>query len=82
MRSPRRVAGTLLLAAATTLAPLPAVACPSCKDAVAAQGSEAARLSDGYSYSILLMIAVPLSLMGTGAFFVARAARRGMLPPL
>lgn len=83
MRSLRRVAGTLLLVAATALVvPAPADACPSCKDAVAAQGSEASRLSNGYSYSILLMIAMPLALMGTGAFFLARAARRGTLPPL
>jgi hypothetical protein len=68
--------------AAPALAPAPAVACPSCKEAVAAQGGDAARLSNGYSSSILLMIAMPLALMGTGAFVIARAARRGALPPL
>jgi hypothetical protein len=70
------------MAAALALSPLPAAACPSCKDAVAAQGSDAARLGEGYSYSIVLMIVMPLALMGTGAFFLARAARRGVLPPL
>lgn len=39
-------------------------------------------MADGYNYSILLMMATPLALFGTGAFFVARAARRGALPPL
>ena len=82
MTSLQRAAGTLLLAAAATLAPTPTVACPSGKAAVAAQGSDAARLSDGYSLSILLMIAMPLALMGTGAFVIARAGRRGTLPPL
>ena len=72
----------LVLTATAALAPAPAVACPSCKDAVASQGDDAARLSNGYSSSILLMIAMPLALMGTGAFVVARAARRGSLPPL
>jgi hypothetical protein len=71
-----------LALAAPTLAPRPAAACPSCKEAVAAQGGDAARLSGGYSSSILLMIAMPLTLMGTGTFFLARAARRGALPPL
>lgn len=60
----------------------PAAACPNCKEAVANQpgGSEAARLADGYSYSILLMMAMPFALLGTGAFAVTRAVRRGAFP--
>jgi hypothetical protein len=58
-------------------------ACPNCKEAVANQdGSDAKRLADGYSYSILFMMAMPFTLLGTGAFLVARAVKRGGLPEL
>ena len=57
-----------------------ASACPNCKEAVANQGGDAARLADGYSWSILLMMAMPFALLGTGSIFVARAVRRGDLP--
>jgi hypothetical protein len=72
----------LMVVALAAIAPAPADACPSCKEAVAAQGGDAARLSNGYSYSILLMIAMPIALMTGGACLIARAARRGVLPPL
>jgi hypothetical protein len=58
-------------------------ACPNCKEAVAnQQGGDAQRLADGYSYSILLMMAMPFTLLGTGAFLIARAVKRGSLPDL
>ena len=59
-----------------------AAACPNCKEAVANQpgGSDAAGLADGYSYSILLMMAMPFALLGTGAFVVTRAVKRGAFP--
>lgn len=58
-------------------------ACPNCKEAVANQGNgDAARLADGYSWSILLMMAMPFTLLGTGAYFVTRAVRSGALPEL
>ncbi len=73
----------ILLLALTTVAPAPLSACPSCKEAVAAQAPESARkLSRGYSWSIMLMIAMPMTLFGTGAVFVVRAARKGLLPEL
>jgi hypothetical protein len=59
-----------------------ALACPNCKEAMANQTGDAARLKDGYYYSILLMIAMPFTLLTTGAFFVARAVKKGLLPPL
>ena len=60
-----------------------ATACPNCKEAVANQeGSDAKRLADGYSYSILFMMAMPFTLLGTGAFLVLRAVKRGSLPEL
>lgn len=60
----------------------PSPACPNCKEAVAAQPSELARMSSGYNWSVLLMLATPFTLLGTGAFAVVRAARRGALPEM
>lgn len=73
----------LILAAAALLLPAAsASACPNCKEALAAQTGDAARLKDGYYYSIVLMIAMPFTLLGAGAFFVARAVKRGALPEM
>src|SRR5206468_2269011 len=58
----------------------PAVACPNCKEAVAAQPSELAPMSNGYNYSVLFMLGMPFTLLGMGAFMVTRAVKRGTLP--
>lgn len=55
-------------------------ACPRCRDAV--QSQKQGRLAEGFSYSIYLMIAVPITIAATGTFAVIRAARRGLLPEL
>jgi hypothetical protein len=55
-------------------------ACPNCKEAIAAQPADGARLKEGYFYSILMMVGMPFTLLGTGAFFVVRAVKRGALP--
>ena len=55
-------------------------ACPNCKEAVANQGGDAARLANGYSWSILLMMAMPFTLLGTGTYAVTRAMKRGGFP--
>ncbi len=60
----------------------PASACPNCKEAVSLQDEEVTNLSSGYNWSVLFMLAVPFSMIGTGAFLVQRAARRGSLPEL
>jgi heme/copper-type cytochrome/quinol oxidase subunit 2 len=60
----------------------PASACPNCKEALAAQTGEGARLKDGYYYSIVMMMGMPFALLGTGAFFVVRAVKKGALPEL
>ena len=57
-------------------------ACPSCKEAVESQTGDGARLKDGFYYSILFMVAMPFTLLGTGAFFVTKAVRSGMLPEM
>lgn len=60
----------------------PASACPNCKEAVAAQPGATSRLQDGYSYSILLMVGMPLLLTGAGGWMIARSVRNGSFPEL
>jgi len=62
-------------------------ACPLCKEAVAAQDDAASRggqpttfMKNGYNWSVLFMMAMPFALLGTGAFMVARAVKRGSMP--
>lgn len=57
-------------------------ACPNCKEAVAAQPSEMENMARGYNYSVLLMLGMPFTLLGTGAFAVARAVKRGTIPEM
>ncbi len=57
-------------------------ACPNCKDAVSLQDEEVTNLSSGYNWSVIFMLTVPFSMIGTGAFLVQRVARRGGLPEL
>ena len=52
-----------------------ASACPNCKEAVSAQPAEVANMAQGYNWSIMVMLGVPLSLAGTGAFMVRRAVK-------
>ena len=60
-----------------------ASACPNCKEATANQeGSDAALLSRGYGWSIIMMITAPFSMLTAGAFVVARAVKRGSLPEM
>ncbi len=81
MSKVKRVALAIVVAA-TLLSPQTIQACPNCKEALAAQTGDGARLKDGYFYSILLMMAMPFSLLGTGAFFVVRAVRKGSFPEI
>ncbi len=57
-------------------------ACPNCKEAVSLQSEEVSNLASGYNWSVLFMLVVPFSMIGTGAFLVQRASRRGNLPEL
>lgn len=81
MRSRRHLASLIILALALNGA-VRATACPNCKEAFASQTGDAAKLKDGYYYSILLMVGMPFALVGAGAFSVIRAVRRGSLPEL
>ena len=69
---------TLILSMASN-----ASACPNCKEAVANQeGSDAEGLKTGYSWSIIMMISAPFSMLSVGAFAVVRAVKRGSLPEM
>ncbi len=83
----RRIHRTGLLTIATTLLVLlpgagVARACPNCKEAVSLQSGEASNLASGYNWSVIFMITIPFSMMGTGAFAIHRAVKRGALPEM
>jgi hypothetical protein len=77
------MARSLLLAAGLLFASSPgAYACPNCKEAVSASEGQVASMSSGYNWSVLFMLAVPFSMLGTGAFMVRRAVKRGVFPEM
>lgn len=57
-------------------------ACPNCKEAVSATPGEAASLADGFNWSVMFMLTVPFSLLGTGALMVRHAVKNGAFPEL
>ena len=73
---------SILLVSAWGIAPPRASACPNCKEAVSAQPHELEGMAIGYNYSVMFMLAVPFGMLGMGGFFVARAVKRGILPPM
>ncbi len=81
MRHIRRILPWLVFLVTLTLAD-EILACPNCKEAVANQDGDAMRLANGYSWSILLMIGMPFTLLGTGMMAIVRAVKRGGLPEL
>jgi heme/copper-type cytochrome/quinol oxidase subunit 2 len=70
-----RLAAILVLVA--LLLPALLSACPLCKEAEADTPGGSASLGRGFYYSILLMIAVPWTAVGTVAFLIFRKRRRG-----
>lgn len=60
----------------------PIMACPNCKEAVSAQPADVANMASGYNWSIMLMLAMPACLLGTGALMVRRAVKQGQFPEL
>jgi hypothetical protein len=57
-------------------------ACPNCKEAVTASEGETAAASVGYNWSVVFMLCVPFSMLGTGMLIVRRAVKRGLLPEM
>jgi hypothetical protein len=75
-----RGAGAAAIILAATAAT--ASACPNCKEAVTLDAGEVANMSSGYNWSVVFMLAVPFSMLGTGAFVVRRAVKNGILPEM
>jgi hypothetical protein len=73
-------AGAAALILAATAAS--ATGCPNCKEAVNLDAGEVANMSSGYNWSVVFMLAVPFSLLSTGAFLVRRAVNSGVLPEM
>ena len=46
------------------------------------QPNEVAGMKNGYNWSVLFMMAMPFTLLGTGALMVARAVKQGTLPEM
>ena len=74
MSATARVAAVLVLA--VILLPALVSACPLCKDAEADTPGGTVGFGRGIYYSILLMIAVPWTAVGTVAFLIFRKRRR------
>jgi hypothetical protein len=53
-----------------------ALGCPNCKDAVNTADPEGLNVARGYFYSILIMLAMPLTLVGSFGIYVWREMRR------
>ena len=70
----RPLATACLLVAALVAAE--AFGCPNCKDGIAANDPEGMNLARGYFYSILIMLAMPFTLVGSFGAYVWREMRR------
>ncbi len=70
----RPLATACLLVAAFAAAE--ALGCPNCKDGIAANDPEGMNLARGYFYSILLMLAMPFTLVSSFGVYVWREMRR------
>ncbi len=78
-----RLCLALLMAAGFCLSsPSRTLACPNCKEAVSASEGQVANMSSGYNWSVVFMLVVPFSMLGTGALAVRRAVKRGVLPEM
>jgi hypothetical protein len=53
-----------------------AFGCPNCKDAVNTSDPDGLNVARGYFYSILLMLAMPFTLVGSFGCYVWREMRR------
>ena len=74
-----RAASRLLVSLAVVLVALSAgeaLGCPTCKDGVAESDPEGMNLARGYFYSILIMLAMPFTLVGSFGIYVWREMRR------
>jgi hypothetical protein len=73
MRYPRLAAVVVTVVA---LVAADALGCPNCKDAVNTSDPDGLNMARGYFYSILLMLAMPFTLVGSFGCYVWREMRR------
>jgi hypothetical protein len=66
----------LIAAVMAVVAGTEARGCPNCKDAVNTSDPEGLNVARGYFYSILLMLAMPFTLVGSFGAYVWREMRR------
>jgi hypothetical protein len=79
LRTARAALAGCLVAAALVVSPAPAVACPTCKDAIAQNDPQHQAMVKGYFYSILFMMSMPFIVLGTFggmAYYSVKRARR------
>lgn len=74
--------GVVAIATLLMMEPAPARACPNCKEALSAQPGNETLLADGFNWSILVMLGVPIGLLSVGGLAVRRAVRLGVLPEM
>jgi len=65
-----------VLAVACLLAAAEALGCPNCKDAVNTSDPDGMNVARGYFYSILIMLAMPCTLLGSFGAYVWREMQR------
>jgi hypothetical protein len=66
----------LIAAVMAVVAGAEALGCPNCKDAVNTSDPDGLNVARGYFYSILLMLAMPFTLVGSFGAYVWREMRR------
>lgn len=72
-----RVVGWVILAAVIALLlPQLASACPSCKAALASQDASQGDIVSGYFWSILFMMSMPFTILGSFSGYMYLAVRR------
>ena len=74
-----RAALAAVVVAACVGAGAEALGCPTCKDAVNTADPEGLNVARGYFYSILLMLAMPFTLVSSFGIYVWREMRRQRL---
>lgn len=65
-----------VMAVMAVVAGAEALGCPNCKDAVNTSDPDGLNVARGYFYSILLMLAMPFTLVGSFGAYVWREMRR------
>jgi hypothetical protein len=75
MAAARRIVPVVVIVACVAAAG-EAMGCPNCKDAVNTSDPEGLNLARGYFYSILIMLAMPATLIGSFSVYVWREMQR------